>query len=198
MGKNIVRRSIVSRGAGNIPDRAAGQSGGVFDQLRAVSDDWLAKRSGGEKGFSLGFFEPRYIARFPIAVIEQGGRIVAFANLWLGAQRFELSTDMMRCRQSRAQRRHGCTLRPRDVVGKGAGLPMVRHGHGPALRLRELVGHASSWNRLASFLYEHGENVYNFKASEPSSRNSIPSGSHTISHIRAAFDWRACSRMSRR
>ncbi len=74
----------------------AGQSAGVMDQLRAVSDDWLARRSGGEKGFSLGFFEPEYIARFPIAVIEQGGRIVAFANLWPGAQRFELSTDMMR------------------------------------------------------------------------------------------------------
>src|SRR5204862_7705773 len=73
----------------------AGQSAGVMDQLRAGSDDWLARRSGGEKGFSLGFFEPEYIARFPVAVIEQGGRIVAFATPWPGAQRCKLSTDTM-------------------------------------------------------------------------------------------------------
>ena len=97
MGKSIVQAlHRLEREQATFRIVPAGQSGGVLDQLRAVSDDWLAKRSGGEKGFSLGFFEPQYIARFPIAVIEQGGRIVAFANLWPGAQRFELSTDMMR------------------------------------------------------------------------------------------------------
>jgi phosphatidylglycerol lysyltransferase len=140
----------------------AGQAAGVMDQLRAVSDDWLARRAGGEKGFSLGFFEPEYIARFPIAVIEQGGRIVAFANLWPGAERLELSMDLMRY-DDRA---------PKDVMdalfahvmswGKEQGYRWFAMGMAP-LSGFETSPVAPLWNRLASFLYEHGENVYNFQ-----------------------------------
>src|SRR5207237_543241 len=36
------------------------------------------------------------LTRFPIAVVEQGGKIVAFANLWPGADHAELSIDLMR------------------------------------------------------------------------------------------------------
>ena len=59
----------------------------ILTALRAVSDDWLAAKAGGEKGFSLGFFDEEYVGRFPIAVIEREGRIQAFANLWPGPQR---------------------------------------------------------------------------------------------------------------
>ena len=41
-------------------------------------------RPAAEKGFSLGFFRADYVARFPVAVVERGGRVVAFANLWPG------------------------------------------------------------------------------------------------------------------
>ena len=134
----------------------------VMDQLRAVSDDWLARRAGGEKGFSLGFFEPEYIARFPAAVVEHGGRIVAFANLWPGAQRVELSMDLMRY-DHRA---------PKDIMeglfvnvmlwGKEQGYRWFAMGMAP-LSGFETSPVAPLWNRLASFLYEHGENVYNFQ-----------------------------------
>ena len=39
-----------------------------MDQLRAVSDDWLAAKASAEKGFSLGFFDEAYLSRFPVAV----------------------------------------------------------------------------------------------------------------------------------
>ena len=133
-----------------------------MDQLRAVSDDWLAQHAGAEKGFSLGFFDEEYIARFPVAVIEQDGRIVAFANVWPGAQRMELSVDLMRYR-------HGA---PKDVMdalfahvmqwGKKQGYRWLTLGMAP------LSGFADSpvaplWNRLASFLYKHGEAIYSFQ-----------------------------------
>ena len=35
-----------------------------------------------EKRFSLGFFDPAYLARMPIAVVRREDRIVAFANIW--------------------------------------------------------------------------------------------------------------------
>jgi len=38
----------------------------------------------------------RRIARLPVAVVERGGRIVAFANMWPGPGWQELSVDPMR------------------------------------------------------------------------------------------------------
>jgi phosphatidylglycerol lysyltransferase len=134
----------------------------LLDQLRAVSDDWLERRAGAEKGFSLGFFDPEYIARFPVAVIEQGGRVVAFANLWEGPQRVELSLDLMRY-DHRA---------PKDVMdalfvhvmlwGKAQGYRWFQMGMAP-LSGFETSPVAPLWTRLASFLYEHGEALYNFQ-----------------------------------
>jgi phosphatidylglycerol lysyltransferase len=134
----------------------------VLEELRTVSDDWLAHRAGAEKGFSLGFFDPSYIARSPVAVIEQDGRIVAFANLWEGADRFELSVDLMRYDHTA----------PRDVMdalfvhlilwGKEQGYHWFPMGMAP-LSGFERSPVAPLWARLASFLYEHGQKVYNFQ-----------------------------------
>ena len=65
-------------------------------ELRRVSDDWLQIKAGAEKRFSLGFFDEAYLSRFAIAVVERDGRIVAFANLLAGANKEELSVDLMR------------------------------------------------------------------------------------------------------
>jgi len=140
----------------------ANQVAGVMNQLQAVSDDWLAHRAGAEKGFSLGFFEPSYIVRAPVAVIEKDGRIVAFANLWEGSERVELSVDLMRYHRSA----------PRDVM-EGLFVHLLLWGKDNGYRwfpmgMAPLSGFDRSpvsplWARLASFLYQHGEKVYNFQ-----------------------------------
>jgi phosphatidylglycerol lysyltransferase len=134
----------------------------LIDQLRAVSDDWLNGRAGGEKGFSLGFFDPEYVARFPAAVIEQSGRVIAFANLWLGPQRLECSVDLMRFSREA----------PKDVMeglfvhllawAKGEGYQWFSLGMAPLSGV-ESSPVAPLYHRLASFLYEHGEMVYRFQ-----------------------------------
>jgi len=138
------------------------QVASVIDQLRAISDDWLAQRAGGEKGFSLGFFDPEYLARFPVAVIEQCGRIVAFANLWPGPEKVEASLDLMRFHSDA----------PKDVMdGLFVRLMLWAKEQGYrwfSLGMAPLSGFESSpvaplWHRLASFLYEHGEAVYKFQ-----------------------------------
>ena len=68
----------------------------IMDDLRRVSDDWLNAKAGAEKGFSMGFFDEAYLSRFPVAVIERAGRIVAFANMWLGPDGEEMCVDLMR------------------------------------------------------------------------------------------------------
>ena len=49
-----------------------------------------------EKGFSNASFDERYLTCFPIAVVRRGGKIIAFANVWQGATKEELSVDLMR------------------------------------------------------------------------------------------------------
>jgi phosphatidylglycerol lysyltransferase len=134
----------------------------ILDELRAVSDDWLEHKAGAEKGFSLGFFRDDYVARFPVAVVEQGGRIVAFANLWPGPQAIELSVDLMRFHHEA----------PNGVM-EGLMVHVMRWGKEQGYRsfslgMAPLSGFERSpvaplWTRLGSFLYTHGETFYNFQ-----------------------------------
>jgi phosphatidylglycerol lysyltransferase len=134
----------------------------VLEQLRAVSDDWLNEKSVAEKGFSLGFFDAEYLSRFPIAVVERGGRIEAFANLWLDEIGTSLSPDLMRYRHDA----------PRDVM-EALFVHMMQWGkeqgyHWFALGMAPLSGFETSpvatlWNRLGALLFRHGEAFYNFQ-----------------------------------
>ena len=131
-------------------------------QLREVSNDWLAAKASAEKGFSLGFFDAEYLARFPVAVVERHGRIVAFANLWVGAQGEELSVDLMRYRRDA----------PRDVMeallahlmawGKSEGFHWFQLGMAPMSGF-EHSPVAPLWVKAGLFLYEHGEAIYKFQ-----------------------------------
>jgi phosphatidylglycerol lysyltransferase len=136
--------------------------GSLIDQLRAVSDDWLTSRAGGEKGFSLGFFDPEYIARFPVAVVEQDGRVIAFANLWPGPRQVECSTDLMRfSREAPKDVMEGLFV---NVIGwaKAQGYQWFSLGMAPLSGV-ETSPVAPLYHRLASFLYEHGGAVYSFQ-----------------------------------
>lgn len=65
-------------------------------RLRKVSDEWLKSKNVKEKGFSLGYFEERYLSNFRFGVVRMDGEIVAFANLWETGTRSEVSIDLMR------------------------------------------------------------------------------------------------------
>lgn len=134
----------------------------ILDQLRAVSDDWLESKAGGEKGFSLGFFEPRYVARFPVAVVERAGRIQAFASLWPGPQGAELSLDLMRYHRDAPKGVMEALFVHLMVWGKAAGYRRFGLGMAP-LSGFERTAVAPLWTRLGGFLYEHGERFYNFQ-----------------------------------
>jgi phosphatidylglycerol lysyltransferase len=112
---------------------------GVLDQLETVSSDWLDAKAGAEKGFSLGSFDRDYIARFPVAVVEHAGRIVAFGNLWTGGGPPRAVDRSDALSPQRAAQRHGGAARPRAGVGQGPGLSVVRARHGADVRLRILA-----------------------------------------------------------
>ena len=134
----------------------------ILDELRVVSHNWLMHRAAAEKGFSLGFFDREYIARFPVAVIEHRGRIVAFANVWEGPQSAELSVDLMRYHQDAPAEVMDALFAHLMLWGKARGYRWFSLGMAP------LSGFESSpvaplWTRLGSFVYAHGGGVYNFQ-----------------------------------
>jgi len=131
-------------------------------ELKAISDVWLKEKGIREKGFSLGFFQPEYIRRFPVALVIRNERIEAFANLWTGAQLNELSVDLMRY----------CPKAAGDVMeflficlmlwGKEQGYRWFNLGMAPFSGLENRAS-APLWNRLGAFVFRHGEHFYNFQ-----------------------------------
>lgn len=132
----------------------------LMGELRAISDDWLASKAGREKGFSLGFFDPDYLARFDSAVVRHEGRIIAFANLWRGSDE-ELSIDLMRHVADAPKGAMTFLLVELMVWGAGQGFSWFNLGMAP---LAGLADHrlAPIWHRIGRFAFQHGENLYGF------------------------------------
>jgi phosphatidylglycerol lysyltransferase len=134
----------------------------VMHQLRAISDDWLTAKASAEKGFSLGFFDESYVSRFPVAVIEQDGRIQAFANIWAAPHREELSIDLMRYYRDAPKSVMEALLVHLMQWGHAQGYRTFALGMAPLSGVEDSAV-ASLWNRIGAFLYEHGESVFNFQ-----------------------------------
>jgi phosphatidylglycerol lysyltransferase len=154
--------------------RKAGEEGAVFevippgaawtcmDQLRTVSDQWLIHHAGGEKAFSLGGFEPRYVAEFPIALVRMGDRVVAFATLWTTSAKGAFSMDLMRYADDA----------PKNVMdylfvellnwGREQGYDAFEFGVAPLAGLEDRPL-APILSRVGRLLFERGEDIYNFR-----------------------------------
>jgi len=135
---------------------------GVISDLRSVSDDWLRSKAGAEKGFSMGGFDEDYLKRFPLAIVEQQGRVVAFANMWLGADREEMCVDLMRYHHEAPNGVMEALFVHLFEWGKAHGFHWFALGMAP-LSGFERSPMAPLWNRLGAFLYRHGEVFYGFQ-----------------------------------
>jgi phosphatidylglycerol lysyltransferase len=134
----------------------------LIPELRAVSDAWLADHAGGEKGFSLGGFVPRYVQEFPIAVVRWRGRVIAFATLWTVASKASFSIDLMRYRDEG----------PRNIMdylfvelmewGRAQGYAAFDFGMAPLAGLDDRPL-APIMSRVGRLIFDRGEEVYNFQ-----------------------------------
>jgi phosphatidylglycerol lysyltransferase len=134
----------------------------LMAELREISDAWLNDKNAVEKQFSVGHFDPAYLARYDVAVIRQAERIVAFANLWQSAGEHELSVDLMRHR-SDAPRGHMDFLFVQLLLwGKERGFKWFSLGMAP---LSGLEGHplAPAWHKAGNLIFQHGEQIYGFE-----------------------------------
>ena len=133
----------------------------LLPALSEVSSAWLEDKAGEEKGFSLGSFEARYLERFPMALVEAEGGIVAFANLWEAPAGRELSVDLMRHLPDAPKGTMDFLFIELFLWGQAQGHTRFSLGMAP---LSGLADHrlAGRWNRFAGLVARHGERFYGF------------------------------------
>jgi len=134
----------------------------ILSELRDVSDEWLSDKKAAEKGFSLGFFDDRYLSYFSLAVVRLQDKILAFTNLWQGGGQEELSIDLMRYSNDA----------PRGIMdfifceimfwAQSQDYKWFSLGMVPLAGLGSEKT-ASLWGNIGTFVYRHGEHFYNFK-----------------------------------
>lgn len=133
----------------------------IMGELRAISDQWLAAKGHGEKSFSLGRFDPAYMARFDCAVVRHQGRIVAFANIWATANHNELSVDLMRNVDAMPPGTMDYLFAQLMLWGRAQGFDWFSLGVAPlsGIEARRL---SPMWAKAASFIFRHGDRFYAF------------------------------------
>ncbi len=134
----------------------------LMDELRGVSDSWLAEKHTREKGFSLGRFQPAYLLHFPCALVRLDGRIVAFANVLASGGRRELSIDLMRHLPDAPKSVMDYLFIELMLWGAREGYDHFNLGMAP---LSGLASHplAPLWHRLGTLIFRQGEHFYNFE-----------------------------------
>lgn len=140
----------------------AAQVPDIMDELAAISARWLGAKGHREKGFSVGRFDPDYMAHFDCAVVRHEGRIVAFANIWKTADRSELSVDLMRHDDAIPYGTMDFLFTRLMRWGREQGYASFNLGIAPlsGLEARRL---APLWAKLGALLYRHGEALYGFE-----------------------------------
>ena len=134
----------------------------LLPELRRISDAWLAIKNTREKGFSLGFFSEDYLRNFPVAVVRQNGRLIAFANVWCSGGQEELSLDLMRHLPEAPHGTMDFLFVELMLWGHRQGYRWFDVGMAPLSGL-ENRALASLWARTGTFIFSHGEHFYNFQ-----------------------------------
>ena len=134
----------------------------VLPQLRHISDSWLEAKHAREKRFGLGFFREDYLLQTPLATVRQGGRLIAFANLWESAGREELAADLMRHLPEAPDWVMEYLYIQLMLWGKQQGYRWFNLGMAPVFELehRELM---PIWERVGTTVFRHGDDFYNFQ-----------------------------------
>ncbi|MBP1882746.1 bifunctional lysylphosphatidylglycerol flippase/synthetase MprF [Sinorhizobium mexicanum] len=134
----------------------------ILPELATVSYAWLAHHSAREKGFSLGAFDPQYLAAQPVGVLKCAGRIVAFANILTTATKEEGSVDLMRFLPDAPKGSMDFLFVQLMEYLKAQGYRRFNLGMAPlsGMSSRQI---APVWDRAGRAFFEHGERFYNFK-----------------------------------
>jgi phosphatidylglycerol lysyltransferase len=134
----------------------------LMPRLKEISDAWLAERNAREKRFSLGFFEPAYIAAAPVAVVRVGGEIVAFANVVASEAHEDMSVDLMRYVPDAPRGMMDALFGHLMLWGAAEGYQWFNLGMAPFSGL-DVHAVGGAWRMAGHALFRYGEHFYNFQ-----------------------------------
>lgn len=163
--REVLRRNWRKAGEGGAAFEVLPVGGAVaiMDELKRISDVWLSHHAGGEKSFSMGGFDTRYVAEFPVAIVRgEEGKIVAFATLWLTACKTSFSMDLMRYSDEAPKNVMDYLFVELLQWGKDEGYQAFEFGVAPLAGLEDRRL-APILSRVGRLLYERGEEIYNFQ-----------------------------------
>ena len=129
--------------------------------MRSPTPGWSTNRET-RKAFSLGAFSPAYLSEFDCAVMRNDEGIQAFANIWRGAGKEEMSVDMMRYRPQCSNILMDALFARLLLYAKDEGFSWFNLGAAPLSGLKEHPL-ASIWNKRGNLLYRHAEDFYHFE-----------------------------------
>lgn len=133
-----------------------------MDDLKLVSDAWLSLPGNHEKRFSMGYFNRRYLRNFPIGLVKQNDKILAFSNLWTGAGKQEIGYDLLRFRPDVPKGLTDYLLTELLLWSKKEGYRDFNLGLAPLSEINEKKMEPR-WAKFADQLYDYGEHLYNFE-----------------------------------
>lgn len=134
----------------------------MIAELRDISDAWLGGKTGREKGFSGGRFDPDYLMNFDISVVRKNGRIVAFANILSASKGRYVAVDLMRYLPEEASGLMEYMFLCLIEHYKAQGAAEFSLGTAPLSGLSERSV-SKSWNQFGRLIYRHGGAFYNFE-----------------------------------
>jgi len=141
----------------------------VLEALEPVSDRWLGLENTQRKHFAIGQFSRSYLQRFPLAIVRDQGRIVAFAVLLTTPGKGAVTLDLLRYEDGA-----GAHILPFIFVEliqyfRNAGYLQLSLGMAPLEGITARLG-PRLWARFGTLLFRHGgafssfEDLRRFKA----------------------------------
>ncbi|MDR1605481.1 MAG: bifunctional lysylphosphatidylglycerol flippase/synthetase MprF [Streptococcaceae bacterium] len=132
----------------------------LWNRLREISDEWLDGRR--EKGFSLGYFDPAYLRKAPIALVRSDEEIVAFANVMPTYTQTFVSIDLMRHTQTAPKGVMDFLFIKLFEQFQAEGIAKFDLGMTP---LANVGTYRSAFvsERIANLIYQFGDSLYNFE-----------------------------------
>ncbi|OYW30549.1 MAG: oxacillin resistance protein FmtC [Caulobacter sp. 12-67-6] len=160
--REVLRRNWRKAGEGGAAFEVVPAGQAPMEELKRISDAWLVHHAGGEKGFSMGGFDPPYVAEFPVALVRYEGQIVAFATLWTTAHKSAFSMDLMRYSDEAPKNVMDFLFVELLQWGRDEGYLAFEFGMAPLAGLQDRPL-APIMSRVGRLLYERGEEIYNFQ-----------------------------------
>lgn len=134
----------------------------LLAELHRISEAWLNSKTGREKGFSVGRFDPAYLAHCDLALLWRGGRIVAFANLLGSCDGRHVAVDLMRYLPEEGSGLMEYMFLSLIADYQARGAEEFSLGTAPLSGLSERAV-PRSWTRFGRLIYRHGGAFYNFE-----------------------------------